>query len=430
MKATDIVVIGGGPAGIMAAGRAAELGASVLLLERNSRLGVKLRISGKGRGNITNTADIQEFVEAFHPNGKFLYSAFSRFFRDELLELLHKLGVETKAERGGRIFPVTDRAADVADALRNWLQSVGVTVKTGVRAKSIAVERGRVVGVELYAGSVRCRAAVIATGGASYPKTGSTGDGYVIAEALGHTIVPLKPALAGLICAEDWAKELQGLTLRNVVAKLLFEPSGSDTPARSKPRTVSEEFGEMLFTHFGVSGPIILTLSRQVGKLLDSGSVYVSIDLKPALDHEKLHARLIRDFKQKRYLKNYISELLPKRLGETIIALAGVPPEKPVNSISVQERNRLVDLVKDLRFRVVGLAPIEEAIVTAGGVSLKEIDPKTMMSKIVNGLFFAGEVMDIDARTGGFNMQAAFSTGWIAGESAAQYVMDICDKWR
>jgi predicted Rossmann fold flavoprotein len=425
MKSADVVIIGGGPAGMMAAGRAAECGASVILLERNRRLGVKLSLSGKGRGNITNTADLQTFIDAFHPNGKFLYGAFSRFFREELLELLHTLGVQTNVERGGRIFPASGRAIDVVNALCNWLERLGVSVQTGTRAKSISVAENRVVGVCCYDGNIRCSAVVIATGGASYPKTGSTGDGYAIARALGHTIVPPKPALTGLVCAEDWPKELQGLSLRNVTAKLVFEPSSAEVTLNQREGTVSEEFGEMLFTHFGVSGPIILTLSRGVGELLNKGRVYVSIDLKPALTHEKLHNRLVRDFKQTQHIKNYIPNLLPRRLGEVIIGLAQIPPNKPVNSITVEERTRLVNLLKDLRLQVVELAPLEEAIVTAGGVSTKEIDPRTMMSKIVPGLFFAGEVIDIDARTGGFNLQAAFSTGWVAGESAANFARMI-----
>lgn len=406
---------------MMAAGRAAQCGASVVLLERNSRPGVKLCISGKGRGNITNTADIDEFVEAFHPNGKFLYGAFSRFFRDELLELLHELGVETKVERGGRVFPVSDRASDVADALQRWITDLGVEIRTGARARSIVTEGNRVVGVELYAGRIGCRAAVLATGGASYPKTGSTGDGYVMAERLGHTIVPLRPALAGLVCAEDWVKELAGLSLRNVKATLILQPHEPDNQRRGRNLETVSEFGEMLFTHDGISGPIILTLSRSVGKFTDRGRVWVSIDLKPALSAEKLHARLIRDFKQTKHIKNYMPQLLPRRLGETVLRLADVPPDKPVNFITAEERARIVNILKDLRVSVTGLAPLEEAIVTAGGISLKEIDPRSMGSRIVQGLFFAGEIMDIDARTGGFNMQAAFSTGWVAGESAAEY---------
>lgn len=417
MKGPRVVVIGGGAAGIIAAGRAAERGADVVVLEKGPKLGRKLRISGKGRGNITNTAELPEFIEAFAPNGKFLYGAFSRFFRDDLLDLLHGMGVETKEERGGRVFPTSDKAGDVADALEKWMDSRGARVKLNARAKSLDIADGRIVGINLYGGRVDANAVIIATGGASYPKTGSTGDGYALAREVGHTIVAPRPALSALNTRESWVKELQGLSPRNVEASLLFEEPGAQ-----KPRSVASEFGEMLFTDRGVSGPIILTLSRDAGLLLGKGRVSVSIDLKPALSREQLHERLIRDFRQTKHFKNYLHDLLPRLLIDTFVILSGIEGDKSVNSITAVERTRAVELLKDLRLTVVQMGSLDEAIVTAGGVSIKEIDPRTMMSKLVEGLFFAGEVIDIDARTGGFNLQAAFSTGYVAGESAAEYI--------
>lgn len=423
MSTPRVIIVGGGAAGLLAAGRAAECGARSILLERSHKLALKVRISGKGRGNITNTGELREFIDAFTPNGKFLYSAFSRFFRDDLLNLLREWGVETKEERGGRIFPVSDRAGDVADALEKWLEARHVRIKTATRVKSIQVENGRVVGVEVHGGNMQADAVVIATGGATYPKTGSTGDGYSMARELGHTIMPIRPALSALVTRENWVKDLQGLSLTNVRATLFVQPQGSD-----QPKKVDTEFGEMLFTHFGVSGPIILTLSRGVSELLKKGTVFISIDLKPALTSEILHQRLIRDFKQNKQFKNYLPELLPRSLAEAFPYLTGVDPEKPVNSITAVERARIVDLLKDMRVTVERMGSLDEAIVTAGGVSIKEIDPKTMMSKIVPGLFFAGEVIDIDAKTGGFNLQAAFSTGYVAGESAAEYAKEVADE--
>jgi len=424
MSGPRVVVIGGGAAGLLAAGRAAQCGARVVVLEKGPKLAQKLRISGKGRGNVTNTADLGDFIEAFAPNGKFLYGAFSKFFRDDLLGLLREMGVETKVERGGRVFPASDRASDVADALERWMEQRGVSVKLNARVKSLDIagpddarERPRVVGVNLYGGRMEAGAVIVATGGASYPKTGSTGDGYAMAREAGHTIVTPKPALSAIITREDWVGELQGLSLKNVEASLMFEEPGSQ-----KLRKVASEFGEMLFTHNGVSGPIILTLSRQAGKLLRSGEVIISIDLKPALTPEQLHARLIRDFKQTRHFANYLPDLLPRLLAEAFPELVGIDPSKPVNSVTAVERTRLVDLLKDLRVTAARLAPLDEAIVTQGGVSIREIDPRTMMSKLADGLFFAGEVIDIDAETGGYNLQAAFSTGYVAGESAAEYL--------
>ena len=414
MSAAEVIVVGGGPAGMMAAGRAAECGASVVLLEKGPRLGRKLRISGKGRANITNTADIDEFVEAFSPNGKFLYGAFSRFFRDDLVALLLGMGVQTKVERGGRVFPASDCAGDVADAIERWLVSAGARVRFNARVRSVIIESGRAAGVELYGGRMAARAVVVATGGASYPKTGSTGDGYAMAREAGHRVVAPRPALSALVCAEEWVADLQGCSLRNVEATLL-----ADLPGMDHPKKIASEFGEMLFTHFGVSGPIILTLSRGVGELAKHGRVIISIDLKPALSAEQLHARLVRDFAQTKHLKNYLTALLPRQVIDVFIYLAGIDPDKPVNTITAAERARMVELAKDFRVTVTGMAGLEEAIVTSGGIPIGEIDSRTMGSKLVEGLFFAGEVIDVDATTGGFNLQAAFSTGYVAGEAAA-----------
>ena len=421
MKTIKVIVIGGGAAGMVAAGRAAECGARVVLLEKGPKLGRKLRIAGKGRGNITNTADLKEFIEAFSPNGKFLYGAFSRFFRDDLLNLLHKMGVDTIVERGGRVFPASERASDVADTLEKWITSLGVSIRLNTRVKSIEIDNGRVVGVNIYGGRMDADAVIIATGGASYPKTGSTGDGYTMARETGHSIIPPRPALSALVTQENWVKDLQGLSLKNVEAALYAE-------THDGRKKIDSEFGEMLFTHFGLSGPIILTLSRGVGAHLKQGGVSISIDLKPALTKEQLHARLIRDFRQTRQLKNYLSDLLPRLLIDTFIALTQINGDKPVNSITAEERARIVDLLKELRVTIVRMASLDEAIVTAGGVPVKEIDSKTMMSKIAPGLFLAGEVIDIDAKTGGFNLQAAFSTGYVAGEAAAEFVMEDKDE--
>lgn len=411
MSRPKVIVIGGGPAGMMAAGRAAECGAESVLLEKGPKPGRKLRICGKGRGNVTNTADMQAFVEAFSPNGKFLYGAFSRFFRDDLLDLLLRYGVETKIERGGRIFPTSDKAADIVAALERWMSSVGVQVRTGFTAKSIAVDSGKAVGVAVHGGTMNADAVVVATGGASYPTTGSTGDGYDMARQAGHSVITPEPALSAMVIAEEWARDLQGLSLRNVKASLIVDRLGT------KP--IASEFGEMIFTHFGISGPIVLTLSRIARTYLASGSVVVSIDLKPALSEEQLHARFIREFAQTTHFGNYLRGLLPRSLVDVFAYLAGIDSTQPVNTITTRQRQRIVSLLKNFALSATGLRPLEEAIVTAGGVPTREIDSKTMMSTIVDDLYFAGEVIDIDAQTGGFNLQAAFSTGYVAGESAA-----------
>jgi len=434
-----VVVIGGGAGGIPAAGRAAECGARVMLLERNSVLGRKLRITGKGRGNVTNTAGLGEFIAAFGPNGKFLYGAFSRFSNQDLIGLLERLGVPTKIERGGRVFPASDRAADVAAAFEAWLRGLKVDIRTGVRAQGLEWEDGalerrtlngnpqssfakasedksairnpklRITGVRVFSGVIPADAVVLATGGITYPRTGSTGDGYRMAAEVGHTIIPPAPSLSALEIKEPWVSDLQGLSLKNVSAALY-----------AGGKKVGREFGEMLFTHFGVSGPIILTLSKTYAKLEDKAKVELSINLKPALSRKQLDERLIRDFTQARYFKNYLPELLPRTLIPVFMRLSDIPPDTPVNKITGVQRKRIIGLLLDFRLRVEGARAADEAIVTAGGVSIKEIDPRTMESKLVRGLYFAGEVIDIDAVTGGYNLQAAFSTGWVAGENTAR----------
>jgi len=426
-----IVVIGGGAGGMLAAGRAAECGAKVVLLERNSILGKKLRITGKGRGNVTNTADLEDFVAAFGSNGKFLYSAFSQFSNHDLIEFLERLGVPTKVERGGRVFPVSDRASDVAEALERWLRKLKVDIRAGTKAEGLAVPGStsecrtgqtcptgptddrpstmpRIAGVQVFGGVISADAVILATGGITYPKTGSTGDGYRMASEVGHTLIPPTPSLSALEIKEPWVSQLQGLSLRNVSATLY-----------AGGKKIGREFGEMLFTHFGVSGPIILTLSKAYVKLEDKSDVRLSINLKPALSRDQLDERLIRGFAQTKQFKNYLPELLPKTLIPVFAQLSEIAPETPLNVITSAQRKRIVDYLVDFRLTVEKARPADEAVVTAGGVSIKELNPSTMESKLVRGLYLVGEVIDIDAVTGGYNLQAAFSTGWVAGENGA-----------
>ncbi|MHB0998793.1 MAG: BaiN/RdsA family NAD(P)/FAD-dependent oxidoreductase [Armatimonadota bacterium] len=403
-----VVVIGGGAGGILAAGRAAECGAKSILLERNGTLGRKLRLTGAGRGNVTNSAELEDFIKAFGPNGKFLYGVFTRFSNNDLIGLLERLGVPTKIERGGRVFPVSDRASDVVEALESWIRGEGVDVRVGIRVKELVVEDGRVTGVKVFSGVIPADAIILATGGVSYPKTGSTGDGYRIASAVGHTVYAPQPSLSALVTEETWVRDLQGVSLRNVTATMFVDG-----------KKVGSEFGEMIFTHFGLSGPIILSLSKIYARLEDKGDVKITINLKPALNQEQLEARLLKDFAQTKQLKNYMPELLPKALAMMVISLSGIPEDLPVNKVSVAQRQGIIDLLMNLPLTIKQARSADEAIVTAGGVSIKEIDPRTMESKLVKGLYFAGEVIDIDAVTGGYNLQAAFSTGWVAGESAA-----------
>jgi hypothetical protein len=416
MLAPRVVVIGGGPAGLMAAGQAALAGATVTVLEKMAQPARKLRLTGKGRCNLTNIAPLTEFIGHFGPRGVFLRQAFARFFSEDLVAFFEALGVPLVTERGGRVFPESERAPDVADALLRWARSGGVGVRSRSPVAALLVRDGRARGVRVQADGkaadeTAADAIVLATGGASYPATGSTGDGYRLARAVGHTIVPARPALVPLVTAGDVAARLQGLSLRHVTARVIVDG-----------RRRGEAFGEMLFTHFGLSGPIILTLSRiVVDALRERRRVEIALDLKPALDAAKLDERLRRDIREhgRRSYRALLGELLPRTLVPVGIELTQIDAEKPGSQLVAAERTRLRDWLKDFRLTVTGHRSWEEAVVTAGGVDTREVDPRTMESRIVAGLHFAGEVLDIDADTGGYNLQAAFSTGWMAGRAAA-----------
>ncbi|TYP59870.1 NAD(P)/FAD-dependent oxidoreductase [Thermosediminibacter litoriperuensis] len=405
-----VAVVGGGAAGLMAAYQASIHGADVTLFERNQNLGRKILISGKGRCNLTNAKDLNEFIQNIPGNGKFLYSAFTRFSNRDLISFFYDLGVKTKVERGARVFPESDRASDVVRAFKNALVEAGVKIRYGMRVKEVIAEAGAVKGLIFYNSEefFPCDRVIVATGGVSYPSTGSTGDGYNIARKLGHTIVEPRPSLVPLITKEDWVKNLQGLALKNV-----------EVTAYCQGKKLDSEFGEMLFTHYGVSGPIVLTISRSVVDHIEKG-VTLSINLKPALDRERLEARLKRDFEKyrRKHTKNAFDDLLPKRLIPVFIDVCRLDPEKPVSQLTREERNIILEKLTDFRLTVIGCME-DEAIVTRGGVSVKEINARTMESRIVKGLYFAGEVIDVDGFTGGYNLQAAFSTGYLAGINAA-----------
>jgi len=406
-----IIVIGGGAAGIMAAIRAAEGGAKVILFEKMPRVGRKLGITGKGRCNLTNTADNAEIIKNIPGNGKFLFSALKNFTSADTVNFFESLGVATKIERGGRIFPVSDSASEVIDALIKKLVILGVEVRNNSPVAEILAENKKIVGVIVGGKIFKADAVILATGGASYPKTGSTGDGFRLAKRLGHTITEILPALVPLE-VEDDIKSLQGLSLKNVRVKLLADG-----------KKIAEQFGEMLFTHFGVSGPIILTLSRQASRLLaDKKFVEIEINLKPALSYEQLEARILRDFDKfkGKILKNSLHELLPAKLIPIVLDRAFLDENKRVDEVTAIERRRLIEILRGLPLIITKTRPIAEAIVTSGGISIKEINPKTMESKIVAGLYIVGEVADIDGFTGGFNLQAAWSMGNAAGISAAK----------
>lgn len=412
MNKNKVIVIGGGPAGIMAAGIAAQKGNEVVLLEKNERLGKKLLISGKGRCNITNDTDIEGLIEHTPGNGNFLYSAFYTFSNQDVITFFNELGVETKVERGGRVFPTSDSSKDVMHALQIFLTKNNVKVITEAPVKKILTEKGKVTGVERVNGSVmEADSVILAVGGMSYPGTGSTGDGYEMAKKLGHTITPLKPSLVPLLTKENWIKDLQGLSLKNISVSF----------KNNNGKELYNDFGEMIFTHFGVSGPVILSASRHLLPY-DFKDVKLSIDLKPGLSEEKLDERIQRDFDKysRKQFKNSLDDLLPQKLIPVIIRLTKIDPEKAVHQITKEERKKLVELLKGLETSIVGARPIKEAIVTAGGIKTNEINPSTMESKKVKGLFFAGEIIDIDAYTGGFNLTIAFSTGYLAGISCSE----------
>jgi hypothetical protein len=403
----DLIVVGGGAAGMMAAGTAANEGADVLLIEKNAQLGKKLLLTGKGRCNLTNDCEIEEIIENFPETGSFLYSAIYTLSNQRLRDFFAELGVSTKVERGGRVFPKSDSAHQVVEALKDYLNINGVEVKLNTAIEEILIEAGKVKGVKDREGiSYFADKVVFTPGGSAYPTTGSSGEGYEILKKLGHKVNEINPSLVPLKTKEEWVKELQGLALKNIEAKLYFND-----------QVVKSEFGELLFTHFGVSGPIVLTLSRDVVDRLGTGSLKLGIDLKPALDKEKLDNRIQRDFKKyiRKQFKNSLGDLLPKKLIPVIIDLSSIPAKKFVNQITKEERDELISLFKDLRVTILGTKGFRQAIVTKGGIDVAEIDPSTMESKIVSDLYLAGEVIDIDGYTGGFNLQAAFSTGYLAG---------------
>ncbi|MBE6111573.1 MAG: NAD(P)/FAD-dependent oxidoreductase [Peptococcaceae bacterium] len=405
-----VIVVGGGASGMMAAITAAENGADVTLLEKNDRLGKKILITGKGRCNVTTDKDTTEIINSFVHNGKFLYTALSSFSNQQVKYFFEEAGVPLKVERGERVFPVSDQSKDIVNAMRRKMQDAGVDVWLNATVKEVLVEDGRAVGVQLLNGQkLRADHVIVATGGASYPGTGTTGDGYHFARKTGHTVVTLRPSLIPLECAEGYVKALQGLSLKNV----------NFTIETAQGKKLIQDFGEMLFTHFGVSGPIVLSSSY---KAVDYWQKHKEplvgiIDFKPALTPEKLDARILRDIEEQKnkQLKNSLNGLMPAKLIPVFIQRAGLSPDKAMHQITREERQRMVELLKNFRFTITKARPIEEAIVTAGGVSVKEVSPKTMESKLVPGLYFTGEVLDIDGMTGGFNLQAAFSTGYLAG---------------
>jgi predicted Rossmann fold flavoprotein len=416
LKTYDIIVIGAGAAGLIAAGRASQCGAKVLLIEKMERAGRKLLITGKGRCNITNDAPISEFIKHIHPNGRFLKHAFSTFFSKEIISLINESGVNTVLERGGRYFPESNLSADVVNALVNWTKKQKVEIQYNSKVEKLHIQDNAITGIEVNSEGrneiISAKKVIICTGGCSYPATGSSGDGYKLAQAIGHSLEPARPALVPLETEGNIAASLQGLSLKNVNAIVWVNG-----------KKLTKEFGEMLFTHFGLSGPIILTISRVVVDELRKGSkVEVSIDLKPALDEQKLDQRLLRDLNEngKKQLENIFKLWLPHKMIPVFIDILKLNAEQLGHQVTAADRKKIRILLKDFRFKISGYRSFKEAIITAGGIPTTEIDGKTMESKIVKGLYFAGEVMDLDADTGGFNLQIAFSTGWVAGEAAAK----------
>ena len=402
-----IIVVGGGAAGLMAGGRAGENGHEVHIYEKNDRLGKKIYITGKGRCNITNAGDIDDFMDNIPGNPYFMYSAFYTLDSKGTIDFFENLGVKTKVERGNRVFPVSDKAGDVVRALERYVKKNNVKLHLESPVKEVLVSDGKVKGIKLVNGKeVEADAVIVSIGGLSYPGTGSTGDGYRFAKELGHKVTKLYPSLVPLKAKENWCERLMGLSLRNI----------SIVIKNSKGRSIYKDFGEMLFTHYGVSGPVILSASRHLLGKLDEGNT-LTIDLKPALDEKKLDDRLLRDFEKyiNKDFKNALDDLLPQKLIPVIIDLSGISPEKKVHDITKEERKRLCKLIKGLTITITGVTGYNEAVVTSGGVDVDEINPSTMESKLIKNLYFAGEVLDVDAYTGGYNLQIAFSTGYCAG---------------
>ena len=432
---SKVIVIGGGPAGMMAGITAKENGNEVIILEKNGQLGKKLLITGKGRCNITSSLDMEEFIKNTPGNGIFLHSAFQQFTNKDIIYFLKQQGLDVKEERGNRIFPVTDKSIDVLACFTKRINELNIEVRYNITVSEILVKSNdgsnkeningkekskkiidkKVTGVKTNHGILQADKVILATEGKSYPLTGSTGDGYILAEKLGHTVTAIKPSLVPLETFEKQeCKELQGLSLRNVGIQLLDI---------EKNKTIYEDFGEMLFTHFGVSGPTILSASahlvryKQIDRLLKEKKIILKIDLKPALDEKKLDTRILRDFEEvkNKQFKNSLEKLLPQKLIPIIIRKSNIQPDKKVNEITKKEREELVKIIKNFEMTIKGFRPIEEAIITSGGINIKEINPKTMESKKVKGLYFAGEIIDVDSYTGGFNLQIAYSTGYVAG---------------
>ncbi len=412
-----VIVIGAGAAGLIAAGKAARKADKVILIEKNGIVGKKLAITGKGRCNLTNSADIEDMILQYPRNSKFLYSALYTFTNYDIINLVESMGVKTKIERGGRVFPVSDRASDVVNALKKYALKNNVALMRDA-VKSLIIEGGEVKGVKTSKDSVYADRVIVCTGGKSYPKTGSTGDGYKFARQAGHTIIEPKASLIPIITEEEWVREVMGLSLRNIRI----------TAYNVKNKKVYSDFGEMLFTHFGISGPVVLSMSAYL-KNIGTEKYRIEIDLKSALTEEMLRSRIIRDFEKysKKHLINSLDDLLPKALIPIVIRLSGIEEHKAVNEITKEERAALMHTMKHLPLTAVNVRPVEEAIVTSGGVKVGEINPSTMESKLVRGLYFAGEVIDVDGYTGGYNLQAAFSTGYLAGMNASETEEKIYD---
>ena len=411
-----VIVIGGGPAGMMSAISSAENGNDVTIIEKMQSLGRKLLITGKGRCNITSSLDMDEFIKNIPGNGMFLYSAFKNYTNQDIIKLLKEEGLEVKEERGNRIFPVTDKSLDVLKCFEKKLKSLNVNIILNTKVKEILVEDNIVKGVKTEKEIINADKVILATGGKSYPLTGSTGDGYVMAQKLGHTITKINPSLVPLETFDkETCKNLQGLSLKNVKIELID---------KNKNKVIYEDFGEMLFTHFGVSGPTILSSSahlvryKNIQQLFNENKISLKIDFKPALSEEKLNDRILRDFNEEKnkMFRNSLDKLLPQKLIPIIIKISGIEPNKKVNEITKIERKNLVKLLKNFEITIKGFRTIDEAIITSGGIKIKEINPKTMESKIIKGLYFAGEIIDVDAYTGGFNLQIAYSTGYTAGK--------------